>query len=138
MEFRLPEGLARERREPPGWLRWAALGGGVVVAALVVVLVAGVFSARRMLSWGLRRVTAGTLAALPADVPAARREELRRRLECVVRLAESGGVDERRLGELARACRDAARDHRVTPDELGRIEVLAGGLCALAGGELPN
>jgi hypothetical protein len=26
----------------------------------------------------------------------------------------------------------------VSPEELERMEVLAGGLCALAGGELPN
>ena len=109
-----------------------------MVAALVLVLVAGVFSARRMLSWGLRRVTASALAAVPPEVPTARRKELRRRLDCVVRLAERGGVDERRLGELARACSDAAKDRRVSPEELERLEVLAGGLCALGGGELPN
>jgi len=83
-------------------------------------------------------VTAGAVSAVPADVPQARRDELRRRLDCVVRLAESGRVDERRLGELTRACSDAARDGRVNPDELERIEVLAGSLCALSGGELPN
>jgi len=138
MEFRVPEGFARERREPPGWLRWAGIGGGVAAATLILVLLAGMLSARRMLVWGLRRVTAAAVTAVPPDVPAARREELRRRLDCVVRLAESGRVDERRLGELARACSDAAHDGRVTPDELERLEVLAGGLCALAGGEMPN
>ncbi len=123
---------------PPGWLRWAGIGGGVVVAVLVLVLLAGMLSARRMLSWGLRRVTAAAVAAVPPDVPRARRDELRRRLDCVVRLAGSDQVDERRLGELARACSDAARDGRMSTEELERIEVLAGGLCALAGGELPN
>ena len=109
-----------------------------MVAVLVLVLLAGMFSTRRMLSWGLRRVTGSALAAVPSDVPAARRNELRRRLDCVVRLAERGGVDERRLGELARACADVAKQRSMSPEELGRIEVLAGGLCALAGGELPN
>ena len=45
------------------------------MAALVLVLLAGVFSARRILTWGLRRVTASAVAAVPSDVPAARREE---------------------------------------------------------------
>ena len=130
-------GMARGS-QPPGWLRWAGIGGGIAVAVLVLILLAGVVSARRMLVWGLRNVTARAVAAVPADVPASRREELRRRLDCVVRLAESDRVDERRLGELARACSDAARDGRVSPEAMERLEVLAGGLCALAGGELPN
>jgi hypothetical protein len=138
MEFRLPKAPPSKSKQPPGWLRWAGIGGGIVVAALVLVLLAGVFSARRILTWGLRRVTASAVAAVPSDVPAARREELRRRLDCVVGQVERGGVDERRLGELARACSRAARDRRVSPEELERMEVLAGGLCALAGGELPN
>jgi hypothetical protein len=125
-------------RPVPAWWRWVGIGGGGLVAVLVLVLIAGMFSAKRMLSWGLRRVTDSALAAVPADVPATRRAELRRRLDCVVRLAERGGVDERRLGELARACSEAAKDHRVSPEEMERIEVLAGGLCAVAGGELPN
>ena len=125
-------------KQPQGWPRWAGIGGGVVVAVLVLLLLAGMFSARRMLAWGLRKVTARAVAAIPSDVPAARRDELRRRLDCVVRLAESGRMDQRRLGELARACSDAARDGRVTSEEMERIEVLAGGLCALSGGEIPN
>ncbi len=138
MVERIPELRPTPRTQPPGWLRWAGIGGGVVVAVLVLALLAGVMSARRMLSWGLRKVTARVEAAIPADVPQARRDELRRRLECVIRLADAGRVDGERLGELARACADAARDGRVTLDDMERIEVLAGGLCALSGGEMPN
>jgi hypothetical protein len=138
MEFRLPQIPGRPLTQPPGWLRWAATAGGVGVTVLVLVLIAGVFSARRILSWGLRRVTGAAVLAVPNDVPAARREELRRRLDCVVRLADQGRVDEQRLGELARACAEAAKQRSMSPDELGKIEVLAGGLCALSGGELPN
>ena len=112
MEFRLPKAPPSKSKQPPGWLRWAGIGGGIVVAALVLVLLAGVFSARRILTWGLRRVTASAVAAVPSDVPAARREELRRRLDCVVGQVERGGVDERRLGELARACSRASRSCR--------------------------
>ncbi len=138
MEFRLPQTPPGGSKHPPGWLRWAGIGGGIVVAALVLVLVAGMLSASRMLTWGLRRVTASAVAAVPPDVTAERRVELRRRLDCVVRLVERGGVDERRLGELARACSRVARDRRMSREELERIELLAGGLCVLGGGDLPN
>ncbi len=110
----------------------------MVVAVLVLVLIAGMFSAPKVLTWGLRRITTAAVLVVPRDVSAARRQELRRRLDCVVRLADQGRLDEERLGELARACADAAKRGGMSPDELGRIEVLAGGLCALAGGELPN
>jgi hypothetical protein len=110
----------------------------VVVVALFLALLAGVFSAPRVLSWGLRRITARVVATLPADLPPARREELCRRLDCVVREAEAGRADERRLGELARACSQAVAAGRVSPEALDRIEVLSGGLCAESGGELPN
>jgi hypothetical protein len=138
MEFRLPETSPGRAARPPGWWRWAGIGGGVLVAVLFLALLAGLFSARRVLSWGLRRITTRVVAALPTDLPPARREELRRRLDCVVREAEAGRVDERRLGELARVCSEAVEAGRVSPEALGRIEVLSGGLCADGGGELPN
>ncbi len=138
MEFRLPERSPGRTTQPPGWWRWAGIGGGVLVAVLFLALLAGVFSARRVLSWGLRRITTRVVAALPADLSPMRREELRRRLDCVVREAEAGRVDERRLGELARVCSQAVKMGRVSPEALDRIEVLAGGLCADGGGELPN
>ena len=138
MEFRLPETSPGRAPRPPGWWRWAGIAGGVAVALLFLALLAGVFSARRVLGWGLRRITTRVVAALPAEVSPARREELRRRLDCVVREAEAGRVDERRLGELARACSDAIAAGQVSPQALERIEVLSGGLCAEGGGELPN
>ncbi|HQU33085.1 MAG: hypothetical protein B7Z68_12830 [Acidobacteria bacterium 21-70-11] len=138
MEFRLPETSPGRAARPPGWWRWAGIGGGVLVAVLFLALLAGMFSARRVLSWGLRRITTRVEAALPADLPPARREELHRRLDCVVAEAEAGRADERRLGELARACSQAVKTGSVSPEALDRIEVLAGGLCAEGGGELPN
>ena len=108
------------------------------MAALLLALIAGVLSARRVLSWGLRRITARVMTVLPADLPAARREELRRRLDCVVAEAEAGSADERRLGELARACSEASAAGRVSPQALDRIELLAGALCVSSGGTLPN
>jgi hypothetical protein len=118
--------------------RWVGLAGGAAVAVLVLALVAGMCEAPRLLSWGLRRITDRVVAALPAELPAARREELRRRLDCVVAEAEAGRADERRLGELARACSEAAAAGRVSPQALDRIELLAGALCASSGGTLPN
>ncbi len=138
MEFRLPEASPRESKRPPGWWRWAGIGGAILVAVLFLALLAAVLSARRVLSWGLRRIATRVEAALPAEVAAARREELRRRLDCVVREAEAGRADERRLGELARVCSEAVKTGSVSPEALDRIEVLAGGLCADGGGELPN
>jgi hypothetical protein len=138
MEFRLREMSPGRATQPPGWWRWAGIGGGVLVVVLFLALVAGVFSARRVLSWGLRRITTRVIAALPADLSPVRREELRRRLDCVVREAEAGRVDERRLGALARACSEAVKSGSVSPAALDRIEVLAGGLCADGGGKLPN
>ena len=108
------------------------------MAALLLALIAGVLSARRVLSWGLRRITARVMTVLPADLPAARRAELRRRLDCVVAEAEAGSADERRLGELARACSEAAAAGRVSPQALDQIELLAGALCVSSGGTLPN
>lgn len=134
----IPDLRKAHHAQPPGWWRWAGIGGGVVVVILLLALVAGVFSARRMLTWGLRRITGAVVAAVPDEVPAARRDELRRRLDCVVRQAEEGRADERRLGELARACTQALRGGRLTPAETERIELLAGALCAETGGELPN
>jgi len=138
MGERIPELRRSGNGQPPGWLRWAGIGGGVVVAVLVLVLIAGMFSAQKVLTWGLRRVTTAAMLVVPRDVSVARRQELRRRLDCVVRLADQGRLDEGRLGELARACADVAKHGSMSPNELERIEVLAGGLCALAGGELPN
>ena len=138
MGGRIPELKRTGSGEPPGWLRWAGIGGGVLVAVLLLALVVGMFSAPKVLSWGLRRVTAAAMLVVPSDVAAARREELRRRLDCVVRLADQQRLDQERLGELARACADAAKRGSMNRGELERIEVLAGGLCALAGGELPN
>lgn len=126
--------VAAPRKQPPGWWRWAGIGGAVVVLVLFLALFAGMLSARRMLTWGLHRITNAVLAGLPAELPAARKEQVRLELDCVLRAAESGTADDRRLGELAKACSTALEDRRIGGEELARIESLAVALCRGAGG----
>ncbi len=115
--------------------RWGTAGALLFVAVLVVVLFLGMISARRMLGWGMRRITAAVISAVPPETPAAERESLRVKLECVARAADEGRADERRLGEFARACTDALEDRKLTPLELARIEALATAVCLASGEE---
>ena len=134
MERNVGDLAGTPRKQPPGWWRWAGIGGAVVVVILFLVLVAGTLSARRMLTWGLHRMTNGVLAALLAELPSARREQVRLELDCVLKAAESGTADERRLGEFAKACSAALEDRAMNGEELARIESLALGFCGAAGG----
>jgi hypothetical protein len=133
MEPSLGDLLGAPRKQPPDWWRWVGIGGAVVVVILFAVLFIGMLSARRVLTWGVHRITNAVLAALPPDLPGARREQARLQLECALRAAESGKADERRLGEFAKACSQALEDRKVTAEELTRIESLAAGLCGGAG-----
>ena len=120
-------------KSAPGWWRWASIGCGVIVLALVVILIGGVLSSRRMLVWGVARLADRVLAALPAGTPPTIRSEMRRTFDCVVRAAREGRLSEQRLGEFARTCVDALADKSISADEEVRIGTLAGGLCREAG-----
>ena len=133
MEPSLEDLVGAPRRQLPDWWRWVGIGGAVVVVILFAVLFIGMLSARRMLTWGVHRITNAVLAALPPELPGARREQARLQLDCALRAAESGKADERRLGEFAKACSQALEDRNVSTDELARIESLAAGLCGEAG-----
>jgi hypothetical protein len=122
------------RKQPPDWWRWAGICGAIVVVILFLVLLAGMLSARRMLTWGLHRMTSAVLAGLPAELPGARREQVRLELDCVLKAAENGTADERRLGEFAKACSSALEDRKIGGEELARIESLAVALCGGVGG----
>jgi len=124
-------------KRPPGWWRWAAFGCGVVVVALVLALAWGAFSTRRMLVWGVSRLSDRVAASLPDGTPAVVREALRRQLDCVIRAAREGRVSEGRLGEFARACTEALADRAVVPDEERRIAGIADDICHEAGAEAP-
>jgi hypothetical protein len=134
MERSLGDLVGAPRKQPPDWWRWVGIGGAVVVVILFLVLFVGMLSARRMLAWGVHRITNAVLANLPSELPGARREQVRLELDCVLRTAESGRADERRLGEFAKACSQSLEDRKISSDELARIELLAVGLCGGAGG----
>ncbi len=132
------EGLERaSAKQPPGWWRWAGIGCGIVVFALVVALAGGAFSTRRMLVWGVARLADRVVASLPAGTPDIVRESLRRRLDCVVRAAREHRVSEQRLGEFARACTEALADRSVGSEEAQRIATIADGICRESAGEAP-
>jgi hypothetical protein len=137
MDSRPLDPTGPSQKQPPGWWRWASIGCGVVVLVLVVALIGGVFSSRRMLVWGVARLGDRVMAALPEGTPAAVSGELRRRLDCVVRVARERQVSEQRLGEFARACVDALADKSISADEEERIAVLADGICREGGGGPP-
>jgi hypothetical protein len=120
-------------KQPPGWWRWAGIGCGVVALGLTVALVAGAFSTRRMVGWGVARLADRVVASLPNGTPAVVRDDLRRRLDCVVRAARERRVSEHRLGEFARACTDALADSSVSADEEQRIAAIADAICREAG-----
>jgi hypothetical protein len=100
---------------------------------LVVALAAGALSTRRMVVWGVARVADRVVASLPPGTPDVVRNELRRRLDCVVRAAREQRVNGQRLGELARACTDALADRAVSAEEEQRIASIAEAICREAG-----
>jgi hypothetical protein len=138
MERSLGDLGGSSEKRAPGWWRWAWIGGGFAVVVLFLVLFIGMLSAKRMLSWGMNRISNAVMAALPAELPAGARERIRTELDCVVRAAEEGRADEKALGEFARACTSALEDRRLTSLELVRIEALAVGVCLEAGGAGPQ
>jgi len=114
--------------------RVATLAGGLLLVVLVAFLLGGMLSARRMLAGGVRAVTTPVLLALPEGLSERRRQEIRRRLECVAEEAQAGRLDERRLGEFTRACKAAVADGRVDASELRDLETRAIALCVAGGG----
>jgi len=116
--------------------RLLTIGGAAAVLVLVAVLLGGMLSARKLLGRGVRKVTAVVLRELPAGMTASRREEVSRRLECVAWAAETGTLDEARLGAFVRRCRAAAAGRRIDPAQLREIETEAIALCIAAGGDI--
>jgi hypothetical protein len=127
--------LARATRPEGGRAaRVLTIAGALLLVVLVAILLGGMLSVRRMLGTGVRRVTTAVLRDLPDGLSRQRREEIRRRLECVVDEAEAGRLDDRKLGEFTRACKHAVADGRVDAGELREIETRAIALCVAAGG----
>ena len=86
-----------------------------------------------MVVWGMARLADRVFASLPQGTPDVVRNELRRRLDCVVRATREQRVSGERLGELARACTDALADRAVSAEEEQRIATIAEGICRDAG-----
>jgi hypothetical protein len=128
---------AKSAKQPAAWRRWAGLGCGVLILALVAALAGGAFSTHRMVAWGVARLADRVVASLPQGTPDVVRDDLRHRLDCVVRAARERRVSEHRLGEFARACTDALADKMVSADEEERIATIADAICREAAGAPP-
>jgi autotransporter translocation and assembly factor TamB len=126
----------KTREQPPRWWRWVSIGCAVVVLALVLALVGGVLSSRRMMVWGVGRLADRVIATLPQGTPPTIRNEMRRQFDCVVQAARERRVSEQRLGEFARACVDALADKSISADEEARLGTLAIGICREAAGDV--
>jgi len=122
------------RKQPPNWWRWVSIGCAALVLALVLALVGGVLSSRRMMVWGVGRLATRVIATLPQGTAPTIRNEMRRQFDCVVQAAREQRVSEQRLGEFARACVDALADKSISADEEARLGTLAIGICREAAG----
>jgi hypothetical protein len=100
-----------------------------VVLVLLVVLVAGLMSANRVLSWGAQRLGEKVLRAMPEDVSPVDRERLRLSLECAAQAAREKRASERDLGTLLRICREALVDGSVSRAEAEGILQAADRCC---------
>lgn len=101
-----------------------------MVLVLLVVLVAGLMSANRVLSWGAQRLGERVLQALAADASPADRERLRLSLECAAQAAREKRVSDRDLGTLLRVCREALADRTVSRAEAESILHAADRCCS--------
>jgi hypothetical protein len=129
--------LARASRPRGGrFAQVLTVVGGLVLVVLVAFLLGGMLSMRRMLAAGVRKVTNTVVQDLPQGLPRQRCEQVQRRLDCVVEEARAGRLDDRKLGEFIRTCRDAVAHGRVGADELREIESRAIALCVASGGEI--
>ncbi len=108
--------------------------GALALIVLVSVLIGGMLSMRHVLGTGVRKLTAAVMQDLPDGLSEPRREEVRRRLDCVGELAEAGRLDPRRLGEFSRMCKSAVARGRLDAPELREIETHAIALCVSGGG----
>jgi hypothetical protein len=109
--------------------RWVLIGGGLIVVALLIALLATTASVDSFLFLGLDTLKRSSLAHLDQDVPVALREELRKAFDCAITAATSGQVGEDQVGEFARACRVALEDKVVGLEEAASLRDLALALC---------
>ncbi len=118
----------------PGWLRWVGLGGVVLIVALLVLLLGGMFSQRRVVAWGIHRLGDRVKSALPAGLDGDQRRLLDRGLDCVVSSLRSGHLKAEDVAGLVRSCNQALADDKVGADEARVLTTEVAGLCLRSGG----
>ncbi len=96
---------------------------------LTLGLVWSTCSLRRVVATSLERLSGQVLGALPPGTPASTREALHAKLRCAVDAAAQRRVGEWAVGELARACREALADSRVSDQEMAAIFAAAERVC---------
>ena len=125
------EGAGRERRaEAPGWLRWGALGCGAVALLLLVLLLGGAFSARRLLAVGVTALQRRVVGNLPGELSADERQRIDGLFGCVATAVADGRLDEVAIAPLGRAVNSAFADRVLSVEEAGTLATAAEELCA--------
>jgi len=126
--------FADRRIHAPDWLRWVGLGGVVLLVALLVLLLGGMLSQRRVAAWGIHRLEGRVTGALPVELDAERRRLLQRALDCVVTSVRAGHLQADDCVRLVRACKEALADGKIGADETKALTTEAAGLCLRSGG----
>lgn len=118
--------------DAPGWLRWGALGCGGVALLLLLLLVGGAFSPRRLLAVGVTALQRRVVGSLPAELGADERQRIDGLFACVVAAVADGRLDEAGVAPLGRAVNEAFADRVLSVEEVGGLAAAAEVLCVTA------
>ncbi len=120
--------------QPPGWLRWAAIGCAPVLALLLLALIGGAASRQKLLGFGLVRLEDRVTRSLADPSDSTARERLRLVFDCVIRAVANGRLSDEEVGVLGRACSTALAHGKVSATDQAEIARVAAELCARANG----
>lgn len=109
--------------------------GGLVLAALVMVLILPAAGSRRLLQRTLMEQGDRLLAALPDEATPQQRQELIFLVRCIADASRWGEADPARVGRYSRAAREALADGRVRPEALESLLQLAAEACPMEPGD---
>ena len=113
--------------------RWLAVGCGLGLLALVLVLVGGVATAPRLLAQGLALNRQRVIRALSPSVAPPVRERIGRAFDCVLAAVGRDALGENQLASLGQATRSVLADGAVTAEEATALAATLEGLCREAG-----